>query len=204
MQNKQKTAAQSRAPLTRCRWCGDDELYVAYHDEEWGVPVYNSQALFERLVLEGMQAGLAWITVLKKREHMRRAFFGFDIARLGAADQQDMQRWLNDPGVIRHRGKLQAMVNNAQLTLQQRDFPQWLWSFAPPASAPYAERGQVPSATAESKKMSSALKAAGYKFVGPTICYAFMQSVGMVNDHTTDCWRHIPCAELRQTGKDSR
>ena len=181
----------------RCGWCRGDTLYEAYHDEEWGVPVVDNQALFERLVLEGMQAGLSWITVLKKRDHMQAVFFEFEIARLAEANARDMRRWLNDPGIIRNRGKLEAMVSNARLALAHEDFSDWLWSFAPARPRRYRSLTQVPSDTPESVAMSKALKKAGYRFVGPTICYAFMQSVGMVNDHVTSCWRRDPCAQLR-------
>lgn len=179
----------------RCGWCRGNELYEKYHDEEWGVVVDDAQALFERLVLEGMQAGLAWITVLRKREHMRRAFHHFDIEKLARCRERDVKKWLANEGVIRHRGKLEAMINNAQLTLEQDGFPQLLWQFAPKAKI-HRTLKTVPSETLDSQAMSKALKKIGYRFVGPTICYAFMQSVGMVNDHVTQCWRHQPCADL--------
>ncbi len=170
---------------------------MEYHDEEWGVPVRDTQALFERLVLEGMQAGLSWLTILRKRADMRSAFFQFDIQRLAEAGEDDINRWLNNPGVIRHRGKLRAMVDNARLVADSANFAEWVWGFAPPQPARvYAEPGEVPSVTVQSRAMSKALKAAGYKFVGPTVCYAFMQSVGMVNDHLGSCFRHKICAEL--------
>ncbi len=181
----------------RCEWCLGDPLYERYHDEEWGVPEFDGAALFERLTLEGMQAGLSWLTVLRKRAHMQTQFFSFDMAQLAAAGQEDIERWLQDPGLIRHRGKLEAMVSNARLAVAQSDFADWLWRFAPPAQRGVARLDQVPSATAESEAMSKALKQAGFRFVGPTICYAFMQSVGMVNDHLQECWRCQPCATLR-------
>ncbi len=180
----------------RCAWCKGDDLYTAYHDLEWGVPVSGTQALFERLILEGMQAGLSWLTVLKKRARMSEQFFGFDVAQLAGAGEADVQRWLSDAGIIRHRGKLEAMVSNARLTLEQEDFPGWVWSFAPVRSIVHDNLQSVPSETQQSQAMSKALKKTGYRFVGPTICYAFMQSVGMVNDHVTDCWRHAPCADM--------
>jgi len=186
------------APIKRCGWCGDDELYMAYHDEEWGVPVTGDQELFERLVLEGMQAGLAWITVLRKREHMQRVFYQFDIDKLARAKERQLQKWLNDAGIIRHRGKLEAMVGNAKLARDHEDFSGWLWSFAPkPKQGSRRSLADVPATTPESEAMSRALKKAGYRFVGPTICYAFMQSVGMVNDHVNTCWRREPCAKLQ-------
>ena len=186
------------ATLKRCRWCQGDALYEAYHDQEWGVPVDSKQALFERLILEGMQAGLAWITILRKRETMREAFFQFDVPRLAKAGGRDLEKWLKNPGVIRHRGKLEAMVGNARLADQDQSFVQFLWSFAPTRHRRHRSANTIPSETAESKAMSNALKQKGYRFVGPTICYAFMQSVGMVNDHPTSCWRHAICADAKR------
>ena len=183
--------------LQRCSWCEGNDQYEAYHDEEWGVPELDADALFERLILEGMQAGLSWLTVLKKRAHMREVFFGFDRARLAASTPRDIERWLQDAGIIRHRGKLEAMVTNARSALQMPDFADWLWQFAPHHSGEYTSVSQAPTMTEESKAMSKALKKAGFRFVGPTICYAFMQSVGMVNDHVQHCWRHQVCADLR-------
>ena len=183
----------------RCTWCGVDVDYVAYHDFEWGVPVMDGQALFERLILEGMQAGLSWLTVLRKRARMREQFFDFDIERLAGATQQDVERWLADEGIIRHRGKLEAMIANARLARQTPQFADWLWEFAPAFEPARTAHAAVPSETEESRQMSKALKRAGYRFVGPTICYAFMQSVGMVNDHAPDCWRHAECDALLST-----
>lgn len=183
----------------RCGWCGDDALYVAYHDEEWGVPVTDRQAMFERLVLEGMQAGLSWITILRKRAHMHDVFYGFEMQRLAACGEQQVAQWLQDAGIIRHRGKLEAMIGNARLALADPDFSANLWAFAPDEPNEFKRLADVPGQTRESTAMSKALKKAGYRFVGPTICYAFMQSVGMVNDHVTGCWRHAPCAALQQT-----
>lgn len=185
--------------IKRCSWCTADPLYVSYHDEEWGVPEFAAGALFERLVLEGMQAGLSWLTVLKKRAHMRERFFDFDMQQLSLAGDRQVGAWLSDAGLIRHRGKLEAMVLNARLALAQEDFAAMLWRFAPGEIAVYASSDEVPSTTEASKAMSAALKAQGFKFVGPTICYAFMQSVGMVNDHVVDCARHLPCAALSRT-----
>ncbi len=185
------------APPKRCGWCTGDALYEAYHDQEWGVPEYGRQALFERLVLEGMQAGLSWLTILKKRAHMQRVFYRFSIRKLSQAGEEDIAGWLEDPGIIRHRGKLEAMINNAQLADAQKDFSGYLWSFAPDQLPRRKTLKAVPTQTAESVAMSKALKKAGFKFVGPTICYAFMQSVGMVNDHVTPCFRQQECAALR-------
>ena len=181
----------------RCGWCHGDVLYRRYHDEEWGVPEQSAQELFERLMLEGMQAGLAWITVLRKRESMRQAFFNFDMTLLAEGGEKQVQVWLQDPGVIRHRGKLEAMISNAKLALAEEDFSQLLWQFRPTKDKRHRSPKSVPSETPESQAMSKALKKRGYRFVGPTICYAFMQSVGIVNDHTTSCWRYRPCEDLR-------
>lgn len=181
--------------LTRCGWAGSDPLYIAYHDTEWGVPVWDDLALFERLMLEGMQAGLAWITILRKRESLAAAFDGWDpevIARYGA---EDVARLLADPGIIRNRLKVGAMIRNAQAFERLRDegfpFGSLLWDFVggqPIVNRP-ATLGDVPALTAESVAMSRELKRRGFTFVGPTICYAFMQSVGMVDNHVAGCFR---------------
>ncbi|MFU8813855.1 MAG: DNA-3-methyladenine glycosylase I [Pseudomonadales bacterium] len=182
----------------RCDWCGEDPLYVAYHDEEWGVPVGEPAALFERLMLEGMQAGLSWYTVLKKRARMREQFFGFDPHAIAERGADAVPLWLQDPGLIRHRGKLDALVSNARAFLAlQPNFAPFVWSFV--SGAPKQNRWpllqQVPAHTPESAAMSRALRQAGFRFVGPTICYAFMQSVGMVNDHLLSCHRHQVCRD---------
>ncbi|HEY5679470.1 MAG TPA: DNA-3-methyladenine glycosylase I [Pseudomonadales bacterium] len=181
----------------RCGWCGDDPLYVAYHDREWGMPERDPTVLFERLVLEGMQAGLSWLTILNKRENMRERFFAFDPARLAAAGEAEVAAWLNDPGIIRHRGKLEAMISNARAYLRQGDFSNLLWSAV--GGAPRQNRwrhlGDVPSQTGESRDLARMLKSAGFGFVGPTTCYAFMQSAGLVNDHLVSCPAHQRCAD---------
>ena len=181
----------------RCSWCTGDDLYQRYHDEEWGVPIFDSVALFERLALESMQAGLAWITVLKKRERMRMQFYGFNPLELAKCDESHIQTWLLDPGLIRHKGKLNALVRNAQLTVAEEDFSGLLWRFAPKASQRNRRAAQPASQTVESQAMAKLLKSKGYSFVGPTTCYAFMQSVGMVNDHAQDCWRYKACSSHR-------
>ncbi len=183
--------------VTRCSWCGDDPSYVAYHDEEWGVPVRSRQALFELMVLESMQAGLSWLTILRKRAHMRECFRSFNIDYLANAGGDDVDRWMEDAGLIRNRAKLEAMVSNARLTQAREDFVAWLWSFAPETSPSYRERAEVPAHTPASAAMSKSLKGEGYKFMGPTVCYALMQSAGMVNDHLTGCFRFQPCNALR-------
>jgi len=180
----------------RCAWVGDDPLYLAYHDTEWGVPVRDPRTLFEFLVLEGAQAGLAWITVLRKRAHYRVAFDGFEPERVARFDDAKKAALLADPGIIRNRAKIDAAVVNARAWLALRDGGldpvAWLWQFVEGAPRHNAWRtlAEVPATTAASDAMSKALKARGFKFVGSTICNAFMQAVGMVNDHTVDCYRH--------------
>ena len=204
---------QQQKPLqgneTRCAWCTRDENYIDYHDTEWGRPVGDDRELFERLVLEGMQAGLSWITVLKKRDVMRHQFRYFDIPWLAVQDESRLQEWLSDPGLIRHRGKLSSVVTNARCVLEFHgsdarhtgesgdvldgdSFAGWLWSFAPRAHIPCSD-GRAPAYTKEAQAMAKALKARGFRFVGPTTCYAFMQSVGMVNDHLPECLAYDSC-----------
>ena len=183
----------------RCPWCTSDPLYIEYHDEEWGIPEQNEQALFERLVLEGMQAGLSWLTILKKRAHMREQFFGFDPYRLAEADEPEITAWLSDAGIIRHRGKLEAMINNARV-LAELDgaFSGLLWSFVDgrPQQNEQQSMASVPSETDVSKAMAKCLKKEGFRFVGPTICYAFMQSAGLVNDHLIGCDAFDRCGRI--------
>jgi DNA-3-methyladenine glycosylase I len=180
---------------SRCPWAGDDPLYVAYHDAEWGVPLRDDRALFELLVLEGFQAGLAWITVLRKRDAFRRAFAGFEPEALARFGPRRVEALLRDAGIIRHRGKIEAAVTNARALLALRraegSFARFVWGFvggAPRVNAPRALR-DVPAATDESRALSKALRDRGFAFVGPTTCYAFMQSAGLVNDHLTGCFR---------------
>ena len=186
--------------MPRCFWCNDDPLYIAYHDAEWGVPEYDARALWEKLVLDGFQAGLAWITILRKREGMRDAFDGFDpeiVARYGEADRA---RLLADPRIIRSGAKIDAAIDGARIWLDMReqaekggeDFSAWLWSFVGgrPLVNRWSHFRDAPTQTAESLAMAKALKARGFKFCGPVITYAFMQAVGMVNDHQTTCFRH--------------
>ena len=182
--------------LRRCAWCGTDPLYVAYHDAEWGVPEYDARALWEKLVLDGFQAGLAWITILRKREGMRDAFDGFDpeiIARYGEAD---IERLLGDARIIRSRAKIDSAIKGAKIWLEMRenreDFSGWLWSFVDgePRQNQWSDGGARPVQTPESAAMARALKQRGFSFCGPVIVYAFMQAVGMVNDHGVECFRH--------------
>lgn len=180
----------------RCPWCGTDPLYVAYHDEEWGRPLHDDPRLFEFLVLEGAQAGLAWITILKKREGYRRAFAQFDPARVAAFDDADVARLLADPGIVRNRAKIASAIANARAFLavqaQFGSFDAFLWDFVggQPIVNTWASLDQVPPRTELSDHLSKSLKKRGFNFVGSTICYAFMQAVGMVNDHLVTCHRH--------------
>jgi DNA-3-methyladenine glycosylase I len=181
---------------TRCAWAGDDPLYVTYHDEQWGVPLHDDQELFEMLVLEGAQAGLSWSTVLNKRENYRRAFDGFEIARVAAYGEEDVQRLLADPGIVRNRLKIRSAIRNAQAVLEiQQAFGSldaFLWQFVDgvPIQNAWQELKDIPAQTPLAEAMSKELKQRGLNFVGPTICYALMQSIGMVNDHLVDCFRY--------------
>ena len=182
--------------LIRCPWCGTDPLYVQYHDEEWGVPVYDDQVLFAKLILDGAQAGLSWITILRKRENYYRAFDNFDPVRMAAYDEAKIAALLADPGIVRNRLKIRAAVQNAQAYLriqaEEGGFSDFLWQFVGgrPIQNNCRTLADFPAKTAESEAMSKALRRRGFNFVGPTICYAFMQAVGMVNDHTVDCFRY--------------
>ena len=187
-------------PATRCAWCSSDPLYQQYHDTEWGVPEYDAQALFEKLLLDGFQAGLSWLTILKKREHYRRVYRGFDPPFMAAQTDADLQVLLADPGIVRNRLKVAAARQNARAWLQlagREDPAVWLWQFVggQPRINRFASLAEVPAQTAEAQAMSRALKQAGFSFVGPTICYAFMQATGMVMDHTLECFRHAPLAD---------
>lgn len=182
--------------LHRCAWCGNDPLYVAYHDEEWGVPEYDARALWEKLVLDGMQAGLAWITILRKREGIRDAFHGFDPEVVARYEEADVERLLADPRIIRSRAKINSAIKGARVWLDMRDrgedFSEWLWSFVggAPIQNAWSDSAARPVATPESEAMAKALKRRGFTFCGPVIGYAFMQAVGMVNDHGVECFRH--------------
>ena len=183
----------------RCPWCGTDPLYMDYHDNEWGTPLYDNQKLFEFLILEGAQAGLSWITVLRKRENYRKAFDNFDPAKIARYTDAKKAKLLLNEGIIRNRLKVDSAIKNAQayLTMQKNgeDFSEFLWNFVggKPKQNKWKSMSQVPAFTAESDAMSKALKQRGFNFVGSTICYAFMQATGMVNDHIIDCYRHTLC-----------
>ena len=182
--------------LTRCAWGFSEPLMLAYHDEEWGVPLHDDRALYELLVLEGMQAGLSWMTVLRKRENFRRAMDGFDPSRVSRYSQDKMKRLLADAGIIRNRMKLEAAINNAQRFPEVQEefgsFDAYIWRFigGRPKVNRFASLADLPPETEESQVMCKDLRARGFRFVGPTICYAYMQGAGLVNDHTTDCFRH--------------
>ena len=178
--------------LRRCGWCGTDPVYVAYHDAEWGVPEYDSRALFEKLLLDGFQAGLSWITILRKRDNFRRAFDGFDPQAMARYDKRKQAALMNDAGIVRNRAKIEASVGNAQAYLAIPDFSAYLWDFidGEPLQNRHRSLKQVPAATPIAEKISKDLKRRGFRFCGPTIVYAFMQACGLVNDHLLDCHRH--------------
>lgn len=180
--------------ITRCWWCGIDPLYVAYHDEDWGRPVRDERELFEKLILDGAQAGLAWITILRKREGYRRAFEGFDPERVAAYGDDDVARLLADPGIVRNRQKVAAAIGNAKALLAMHEAGETLtdlvWAHQPaPRKRPLRPGDDFPVTSDEAIALSKALQQRGWKFVGPTIVYAFMQAVGVIDDHIAGCWR---------------
>jgi len=182
--------------MKRCEWTGGDLLMVAYHDKEWGTPIHDDRQLFEFLTLEGAQAGLSWSTILNKRENYRRAFENFDPVKVAGYSTNDIENLLKNPGIVRNRLKLASTVTNAKSFLEVQNefgsFDSFIWSFTGGKSIRnhWVNESDIPSESMESRQMSQVLKKRGFKFVGPTICYAFMQAVGMVNDHTIHCFRH--------------
>ena len=180
----------------RCTWCGNDPLYQQYHDREWGVPCRDDQTLFEYVTLEGAQAGLSWITVLRKRETYRQAFAQFDVHKVAAFDQADIERLLEDRGIVRNRLKVASTLSNArhfiELQKEYGSFSNYIWGFVDgtPVVNHWASLGEIPVSTELSDRISKEMKKRGFKFFGSTICYAFLQAVGVVNDHTTDCFRY--------------
>lgn len=188
----------------RCAWCSHEAIYKAYHDSEWGVPVFDDQGLFEFLILEGAQAGLSWLTILRKREDYRSAFHGFDFECIARYTDHDIDRLLCDSGIVRNRLKIESAIKNAKGVLSILDEYEslcaYLWRYVDgvPRQNAWVRIADVPARTDESDAMSKALKKRGFSFVGPTVCYAFMQAVGMVNDHTTDCFRHAEVRRLRR------
>ena len=198
-----------RPTRKRCAWAGDDPLYVDYHDREWGVPARDDRALFEMLILEGAQAGLSWITILRKRDNYRRAFDGFEPRKIARYDARKKRALLADAGIVRNRLKVDAAIGNARAFLEVVDecgsFSDYVWDFVNgrPIVNRWKRQSQVPASTADSDALSKALKARGFKFVGTTICYSFMQAVGMVNDHVVDCFRHAELTGRRASRKRS-
>lgn len=177
----------------RCPWCGDDPLYVKYHDEEWGRPCHDERMLFELLILEGAQAGLSWITVLRKRENYRKAFDNFDVEKIARYTDKDVERLMNDAGIVRNRLKINATISNARAYLKLREefggLASYLWGFVDgkPLQAEFRNMAEVPARTLLSDSLSRNLKVRGFKFIGSTICYAYMQAIGMSNDHLVSC-----------------
>ncbi len=178
----------------RCWWCGDDALYVSYHDDEWGHPVTDDKRLFEKICLEGFQAGLSWITILRKRENFRAVFDGFDFTKVRHYSEKDVERLLGNAGIIRHRGKIEATINNAQRAVEMVEefgsLAKYFWEWEPETGSRVQSMSDIPAVTDISKALSKDLKKRGWKFVGPTTCYAFMQAMGMVNDHLEECSSH--------------
>jgi DNA-3-methyladenine glycosylase I len=180
----------------RCQWCGEDPLYVRYHDEEWGVPVYDDQALFAKLLLDGAQAGLSWITILRKRDNYYDAFDGFDPVKMANYDDVKFESLMNNPGIVRNRQKIRSAIGNAQAFLKLKEevgsFSGFLWQFVGghPIQNSWRKLSEIPAQTPQSEAMSKALKKHGFNFVGPTIVYAFMQATGLVNDHVVSCFRY--------------
>lgn len=180
---------------SRCGWCGDDPLYMRYHDEDWGVPVHDDQELLEKLILDGAQAGLSWITILRKRDNYREAFDSFDPEKMARYDERKIEELMKNAGIVRNRLKINAAISNAKAFLKLRGestFDQYLWQFVGGKTIDNRIQSldEIPAQSAESVAMSKDLQKRGFKFVGPTICYAFMQAVGMVNDHLVTCFRH--------------
>ncbi len=182
--------------IVRCDWCATDPIYTAYHDEEWGVPVYDSRALWEKLILDGFQAGLSWITILKRRDNFIKAFDGFDPSLIAKYDENDIERLMNDKGIIRNRLKILATIQNAKIYLEIENekegaFSELMWRYTGGIvkKNTFTTMAEIPTQSAESEAMSKDLKKRGFKFCGPTICYAFIQAVGIINDHIVTCHR---------------
>lgn len=195
--------------VKRCTWCGSDPQYVAYHDVDWGVPVYDDRLLFEMLILEGAQAGLSWLTILKKRDNYRKAFHDFDAATIAHYDQTEVDRLMQDASIVRNRLKIEAAIKNARGFLQIREefssFADYLWRYVDgrPIVNSWQDHSAIPPNTPLSDQLSKDLKRRSFNFVGSTICYALMQSIGMVNDHTTDCFRYHEINQLAPRGGSS-
>ena len=195
----------STGGLTRCAWCGDDPLYVAYHDSEWGFPVRDETRLFEKISLEGFQSGLSWITILRKREAFRKAFDGFDPQKIARYTPKKVERLMGDAGIVRNRSKIESSIRSAHVYLEieaKQGFSNYIWDFVDgrPVQNKLKHMGQMLTESDMSRKLSKDLKARGFNFCGPTIVYAFAQAVGMINDHLVDCHRHAECAALGLKG----
>ena len=188
--------------MERCGWVGLEQIYVEYHDSEWGVPEWDARALWEKLILDGFQAGLSWLTILKKRDNFRAAFEGFHPETIATWAEPEVARLLTDTGIIRHRGKIEATIGNARAYLEiqaNQGFDQFLWAYVDGQALQnrWEQQSDVPAKTKLSEQISKDLRAAGFRFCGPTIVYAFMQACGLVNDHLVSCHRHAHCAALR-------
>ncbi|MDQ0391680.1 DNA-3-methyladenine glycosylase I [Labrys monachus] len=189
----------------RCPWPGTDPFYVAYHDEEWGVPEYDGRALYEKLILDGFQAGLSWITILRKREHFRKVFDGFEPEKVARYGPDKVAALMGDAGIVRNRAKIEGTIGGAGAWLkieEEQGFSRYMWDFLDgrPLQNQWQGGEQVPAETPLSQRISKDLRSRGFRFVGPTIVYAFMQAVGMVNDHLVGCYRHAECADLGRAG----
>ncbi|MBL4884390.1 MAG: DNA-3-methyladenine glycosylase I [Planctomycetaceae bacterium] len=198
----EREAPAGSEQISRCWWCGEDELYQQYHDQEWGMPIADDVKLFEKICLEGFQAGLSWLTILRKRENFRIAFAGFDFAEVARYGKRDINRLLNNEGIVRHQGKINSTINNANRALELVEefgsLSNFFWGFEPSGQASIRDKQDIPAITAESKNLCKELKKRGWTFVGPTTCYAFMQAMGMVNDHLQDCgcWSQVEQARI--------
>lgn len=187
----------------RCSWCGEHEFYIAYHDMEWGVPLHDDQKLFEFLILEGAQAGLSWLTILKKRDAYRKAYYQFDVEKVARFNSRSIERLMNNAGIVRNRLKIEASIDNARAFLEVQgefgSFDKFIWQYVNhrPRQNRWRQLKDIPALTNESQQMSKDLQQRGFRFVGPTICYAFMQAVGMVNDHVADCFRYKQVAKIK-------
>jgi DNA-3-methyladenine glycosylase I len=192
------TAVKHDDGICRCSWCGTDPVYVHYHDTDWGVPEYDGRALWEKLILDGFQAGLSWITILRKRENFRLAFDGFKPEIIAGYSETKIESLMQDAGIVRNRLKIVGTVESAKAYLEFDDFSKYLWNFVDgkPLQNSFTAMGQVPAKTALAEKVSKDLKARGFKFVGPTIVYAFMQACGLINDHMVECHRHEAVKKL--------
>jgi DNA-3-methyladenine glycosylase I len=189
------------ANAARCTWCGDDPLYLKYHDTEWGLPCRDDKKLFEFVLLEGAQAGLSWITILRKRENYRKAFADFDVAKVAVFTEADVERCVLDAGIVRNRLKINSAISNARCFMEVQaefgSFSNYFWGYVEgkPIVNHWASHGDIPASTPLSDTISKDMKKRGFKFFGTTICYAHMQAMGLINDHTTDCYRHSECEE---------